>query len=118
MVWVVGQPKEGWSVEATGLVQGVYHVLKGHIAPLDGVEPADRTLDALVRRVKQGGVQEVGLATKPTLEGDGTALHIQSELSGLDVKITRLARGLAVGSPIEYANTAMLEAAIRGRSAL
>ena len=118
VLWVVEQPKDVWSLEATGLVHGVYHVLMGHIAPLDGVEPADLTLDALVQRVKQGGVQEVVLATNPTLEGDGTALHIQSELSGLDVKITRLARGLAVGSPIEYANTAMLEAAIRGRSAL
>ncbi len=114
-LWVVEQPKDVWSLEATHLVRGLYHVLMGHIAPLDGVEPGDLTIDELVERVKAGDIREVVLATNPTIEGDGTALHIQSLLSDYDVRITRPARGLAVGSPLEYASVAMLEAAIRGR---
>jgi recombination protein RecR len=90
----------------------------GHIAPLEGIEPDDLTIGALVKRVRAGGVREVVLATNPTLEGDGTALHIHSLLSDLDVKITRPARGLAVGSQLEFATAAMLEAAVRGRTAM
>ena len=115
-LWVVEQPKDLMALEDTGLVHGVYHVLMGHIAPLDGVGPEELTVDALVDRIKQGVVREVVLATNPTVEGDGTALHIQSVLAGFSVKITRPARGLAVGSPLEFATAAMLESAIRGRS--
>ncbi len=114
-LWVVEQPKDLMALEATGMVRGVYHVLMGHIAPLEGVEPGDLTIDALISRVKRGGVREVVLATNPTVEGDGTALYIQSALADLGVSVTRPARGLAVGSPLEYASAAMLEAAIRGR---
>ncbi len=117
-LWVVEQPKDLLAVEATGLVRGVYHVLMGHIAPLEGVEPEHLTLDALIRRVRAGGVHEVVLALNPTLDGDATALHIQSLLGDLPVLVTRPARGLAVGSQLEYATSGMLEAAIRGRSAL
>lgn len=115
-IWVVEQPKDVMALEATGAIRGVYHVLMGHIAPLDGIEPGDLTIGALIRRVKEGGVREIVLATNPTMEGDGTALHIQSELGDLDVEVTRPARGLAVGSPLEYASPAMLETAIRGRT--
>jgi recombination protein RecR len=115
-IWVVEQPKDVLTLESNSLIRGVYHVLMGHIAPLDGVEPSDLTIDALVRRVRAGGVHEVVLATNPTLEGDGTALHIQSLLADLKVKITRPARGLAVGSQIEYATAAMLDAAVRSRT--
>ena len=115
-IWVVEQPKDVLTLESSSLIRGVYHVLMGHIAPLDGVEPSDLTIDALVRRVRAGGVHEVVLATNPTLEGDGTALHIQSLLADLKVKITRPARGLAVGSQIEYATAAMLDAAVRSRT--
>jgi len=117
-LWVVEQPKDLLAVEATGLVRGVYHVLMGHIAPLEGVEPEHLTLDALIRRVRAGGVHEVVLALNPTLDGDATALHIQSLVSDLRVLVSRPARGLAVGSQLEYATSGMLEAAIRGRSAL
>lgn len=116
IIVVVEQPKEVLALEATGVVRGVYHVLMGHIAPLDGVEPADLTIDALVQRVRQGGVSEVVLATNPTVEGDGTALHLHSLLQGTGVKITRLARGLPVGSQMEYATRAMLETALLGRT--
>ncbi len=115
-IWVVEQPKDVLTLESSSLIRGVYHVLMGHIAPLDGIEPSDLTLDALVRRVRAGGVHEVVLATNPTREGDGTALHIQSLLADLKVKITRPARGLAVGSQIEYATAAMLDAAVRSRT--
>jgi len=117
-LWVVEQPKDLLAVEATGLVRGVYHVLMGHIAPLEGIEPEHLTLDALIRRIRVGGVREVVLALNPTLDGDATALHIQSLMSDLGVLVTRPARGLAVGSQLEYATSGMLEAAIRGRSPL
>jgi recombination protein RecR len=112
---VVEQPKDLLSLEATGLITSVYHVLMGHIAPLEGLGPADLTIDALVQRVRAGDVREVILATNPTLEGDATALHITSVLADTGVNVTRLARGIAPGSQIEFANRAMLEAAIRGR---
>ncbi len=114
-IWVVEQPKDILPLEATGLVRGVYHVLMGHIAPLDGVEPGDPTIESLVQRVRNERIEELVLATNPTMEGDGTALYLESVLEPLEVRTTRLARGLAVGSQLEYATTAMLEAAIRGR---
>ncbi len=114
-IWVVEQPKDILALEATGLVRGVYHVLMGHIAPLDGVEPGDLTIESLLQRVKDERVEELVLATNPTMEGDGTALYLESILEPLKVRTTRLARGLAVGPQLEYATTAMLEAAIRGR---
>ena len=114
-IWVVEQPRDVIALEDSGLIRGVYHVLMGHLSPLEGVEPEHLTLDALIARVKKGGVREVVLALNPTLEGDGTALHIQSMLSDLGVSVTRPARGLAVGSQIEYATPGMLESAIRGR---
>jgi len=116
LIVVVEQPKDVMLLEQTHLIQGVYHVLMGHIAPLESIEPADLTIDALIRRVRAGGVREVLLATNPTLEGDGTALYIHSVLKPLKVKVSRLARGLAVGSQVEYASRAMLEAAITGRT--
>ena len=115
-IWVLEQPKDVLALEATRLVRGVYHVLLGHIAPLDGIGPEHLTIDALVKRIRAGGVREVVLALNPTLEGDGTALHIQSLLEGSGILITRPARGLAVGSQIEYASVGMLESAIRGRT--
>lgn len=116
LIVVVEQPRDVMLLEQTGLVRGVYHVLMGHIAPLEGVGPADLTIDALVARVKAGGVREILLATNPTMEGDGTALHVSSVLKPLGVAVSRLARGLAVGSQVEYASRAMLESAITGRT--
>ena len=112
---MVEQPKDLMTLEATGLIRGRYHVLLGHLAPLEGIEPGDLTIAALVERIKRGGVREVVLATNPTAEGDGTALYLESLLSEHQVRITRPARGLAVGSQLEYATPAMLESAIRGR---
>lgn len=115
-VWVVEQPRDMLALEATGLIRGVYHVLMGHIAPLENVGPEDLTIDALVQRARKTKIREVILALSPTRDGDGTALHIQSLLQDLGVASTRPARGLAVGSQIEYASVGMLESAIRGRT--
>jgi recombination protein RecR len=114
-VVVVEQPKDLLTLESTGLFTGVYHVLMGRIAPLEGIGPDDLTIKALIQRVQNDGIREIVLATNPTLEGDATALHIQSLLAPTGVKITRLARGLAPGGQIEFANRSMLEEALRGR---
>ncbi len=114
-IFVVEQPKDLLQLESTGLVRGVYHVLLGHIAPLDGIEPGDLTIDALVARVKKGKIEEVIIATNPTMEGEGTALHIKSLLASSRVKVTQLARGLPTGSQLEYASRAILQDAIEGR---
>jgi recombination protein RecR len=115
---VAEQPKDVINLEKTGICKWVYHVLGGHIAPLEGVEPSDLTIDRLVERVRSGQIREVVMATNPTLEGDGTALYIASLLRGLPVKITRLARGLPSGSTLEYANGKILTDAILGRQSL
>lgn len=114
VIVVVEQPKDLLTLESTGLIAGVYHVLMGRIAPLEGIGPEDLTIRQLLERVKAGGVREVLLATNPTLEGDATALYISNALQG-KVKLTRLARGLAPGGQIEYANRTMLEEALKGR---
>ena len=115
LICVVEQPKDLLAIESTGTYRGLYHVLMGHIAPLDGVEPEDLTIDALVERVTAGGVDEIILATNPTVAGDGTSLHICSLLEPLGVKITRLARGLPAGGQIEYAGKTILSDAINER---
>ncbi len=115
VIVVVEQPKDLLALEATGLHPGVYHVLMGHIAPLDGVDATDLTLDALAKRIRSEEVREIVLATNPTVEGDATALHIMQMLEGSPVRVTRLARGIAPGSHIEYANRSMLEEAFRRR---
>ena len=118
MICVVEQPKDVIRLEKTGVCKWVYHVLGGHIAPLEGVEPGDLTIEHLVARVRGGGVEEVLMATNPNISGDGTALYISSLLRGTGVRITRLARGLPTGSSIEYANTKMLTDAIIDRKIL
>jgi len=118
IICVVEQPKDVISLEKTGMCKWVYHVLNGHIAPLDGVDPSDLTINELVSRVRNGDVGEVVMATNPNMEGDGTSLYISSLLSPLGVRITRLARGLPTGSSIEYASGSILADAIQGRQKL
>jgi recombination protein RecR len=117
VVCVVEQPKDVTSLEASASYQGLYHVLGGRLSPLEGVGPEDLTLNQLVRRVRNDGVRELVMATNPTLEGDGTALFISNLLANDPVKITRLARGIASGSVLEFANKEMLADAMRGRQA-
>ncbi len=118
VICVVEQPKDVISLEKTGVCKWVYHVLGGHIAPLEGVEPSDLTIDKLVERVRAGGIKEVVMATNPNMEGDGTSLYISSLLRGAGIKITRPARGLPSGSTIEYASGKILTDAILGRQQL
>jgi recombination protein RecR len=115
LVCIVELPRDVISLESSGAYEGVYHVLQGRISPLDGVGPEDLTINALVRRVREDSVQEIVMATNPTLEGDGTALFISNVLAEFPVKITRLARGIASGSVLEFANKEMLADAMRGR---
>jgi recombination protein RecR len=118
VICVVEQPKDVISLEKTGLCKWIYHVLNGHIAPLEGVEPDDLTIDALVKRVRSGSVKEVVMATNPNLEGDGTSLYIHSLLHSLNIKVTRLARGLPAGSTIEFSTGNILTDAILNRREL
>ena len=116
VVCVVEQPKDLLALESAGLYKGVYHVLMGRLAPLDEIGPGDLTIDALVQRLESGAVKEVIMGTNPTMEGDGTALHIQNVLQRLpQIQVTRLARGLPAGGSIEYANKNILADAILGR---
>ncbi|MFO7901051.1 MAG: recombination mediator RecR [Planctomycetota bacterium] len=112
---VVEQPRDLISLEAAGTFQGLYHVLLGRIAPLEGVGPDRLTLDKLVERVRGGNFQEIIMATNPTVEGDGTALHISNLLAEYPVQITRLARGITTGSILEYTNKEILADAFKGR---
>jgi recombination protein RecR len=118
LICVVEQPKDVIALEKTGACKWVYHVLGGHIAPLEGVEPGNLTIDKLIERVRKGGVKEIIMATNPNMAGDGTALYISSLLKDTGVKITRLARGLPTGSTIDYASGKMLTDAITGRQQL
>ena len=115
LLCVVEQPRDLMSLEASGTYHGLYHVLLGRIAPLDGVGPDQLTLEALVERVRQGQFREVIMATNPTVEGDGTALHISNLLAELPVEITRLARGITTGSVLEFTNKEILADALAGR---
>jgi len=114
-VCVVEQPKDVVALESSGAFQGLYHVLGGRIAPLEGVGPEDLTINQLVRRIRNDGINELVMATNPTVDGDGTALFITNLLQNDDVTITRLARGIASGSVLEFANREMLADALKGR---
>lgn len=115
VVCVVEQPKDLIAFEKTGRYHGLYHVLLGHLSPIDGVEPEHLTVEPLLERIRKGGIREVILATNPDLEGDGTALLIAERLKGMGVKVTRIGKGIPSGSNIEYANTAILADALSWR---
>ena len=112
---IVEQPRDLMSLEQAAVFNGLYHVLLGRIATLEGIGPEQLTMNALVDRVREGGFTEVIMATNPTVEGDGTALHISNLLSDLPVSVTRLARGITTGSILEFTNKEILADAINGR---
>jgi recombination protein RecR len=112
---VVETPRDVTLFERTGSFRGLYHVLGGRLAPLDGFGPERLTLTSLVDRVRRGGVREVILATSPTLEGDGTALFASNLLAGAGVAVTKLARGLPTGASLELTNAQILADAMEGR---
>ncbi len=115
LLCVVEQPRDLMALEQSGAYRGLYHVLLGRIAPLEGVGPEQLTIEPLVRRIREGSFKEVIMATNPTTEGDGTALHISNLLGDLPVHVTRLARGITSGSVLEFANKEMLADAMSGR---
>ena len=114
-VLVVEQPSDVIALEQTGAYNGSYHVLMGRLAPLDAVGPGELNIDGLLSRVHDGGIHEVILGTNPTLEGDGTALYLAEQLAQMNVKVTRLARGLPTGSTLAVASKAVLSDSIQSR---
>jgi recombination protein RecR len=115
VICVVEQQRDLSALERTHSFRGQYHVLHGRLAPLEGMGPEHLNVDVLLRRVQSAGVQEIIMATNPTMEGDGTALYISSVLGMTGVRITRLARGLPSGSVLEFASAQMLADALDGR---
>jgi recombination protein RecR len=114
LICVVEQPVDVVSIERTHEYRGLYHVLGGALSPLDGVEPSDLRIDGLVTRVERDGVEEVVLATNPTMTGEATAAYVADRLRDL-AKVTRLASGLPVGGDLEYADEVTLGRALAGR---
>ena len=115
LVCVVEEPTNIEAVERTQMYQGVYHVLHGTLSPLHGVGPDQLRAGTLMGRVERGEVDEVILATSPTLEGEATASWLATALRGHSVKITRIATGVPAGSDIEYADEVTMARAIEGR---
>ncbi len=118
LLCVVEQVRDLFALEQAGAYRGLYHVLQGKVAPLEGVGPEKLTIDALVERVRQGAFREVIMGTTPNVEGDGTALIVAERLAGLPVALSRLARGLTMGASLEQANRDMLADALSGRQKL
>jgi recombination protein RecR len=114
LICVVEQTRDLWAIERTGEFRGAYHVLHGHLSPLDGVGPENLTIPGLLDRVRKGGVREVILATNPTTEGDATAFYIQKAI-GSGARITRIARGISAGSTLEYSDRTVVGDALSGR---
>lgn len=115
LICVVEESRHLMALERTAHFRGVYHVLRGRLAPLDNMGPEKLTVDQLLRRVQSGAVRELIMATNPTMEGDGTALYLSNILANSNVRITRLARGLSSGLSLEFANRDMLSDALDGR---
>ena len=118
MICVVEQPQDVTTIEASKEFSGLFHVLGGVISPLDGIGPEQLSIGKLVERVQKENVQEVIIATNPTIDGDVTALYIQRALSGTNVKISRLASGLPVGGDLEYADKLTLARSFSKRQSL
>ncbi|MCX5765706.1 MAG: recombination mediator RecR [Gemmatimonadetes bacterium] len=118
MICVVEEASDIAAIERTSEFRGVYHVLGGRLSPLDGIGPEQLTVEALVGRVRAGGVREVILATNPKLEGDATALYVQEQLAAFPVSVTRLARGMPVGGDLEYADGVTIAQAFSARRAM
>jgi recombination protein RecR len=115
LICVVEEPLDVVALERTEGYPGRYHVLHGALSPIEGIGPEDLKIHQLVERVRAGGIEEVILATNPSLEGDATAMYLRQQLLPLGVRVTRLARGLPVGGDLEYADQHTLLRALSGR---
>lgn len=118
VICVVEHPQDVMTIESTGEYKGLYHVLNGVLAPLDGIGPEELGLDNLVSRAQEEGAKEIIMATNPTLEGDSTALYIVRLFEKSDIKITRIATGLPVGGDMEYADRLSIARSLRARQHL
>ncbi|MCC7179554.1 MAG: recombination protein RecR [Acidobacteria bacterium] len=117
-ICVVEEPQNVNVVEKTGGFRGTYHVLMGAISPLAGVGPDDLKIKGLLARIGAGGVEEIILATNPTVEGEATAIYLARLLKPLGVRVTRIAMGIPVGSDLEYADDLTMTRALEGRREL
>ena len=118
VVCVVEEPGNVLGIEKTGEYRGLYHVLHGRLSPLDGIGPEDLSIDDLARRIADLGATEVIIATNPTVEGEATCSFIAGVLKPLGVKITTIARGVPMGSDLDFADDMTLARAIQGRGEL
>lgn len=118
LVAVVAEPFDIVALEKTAQYHGTYHVLGGLVSPIDGITPDQLHIAELIDRIDEDEVEEIILATNASVEGESTALYIQQQLGGRDVKLTRLARGLPIGVDLEYADQITLGRALEGRQAL
>lgn len=115
IICVVSEPLDVVALEKSGSYKGLYHVLGGVISPVDGIGPDDLFIAQLVTRLKEEAAKELIIATNPNLEGEATALYIQKLVQPINIKITRIARGLPVGGDLEYADEITLSRALEGR---
>lgn len=114
-ICVVEEPKDVLAIEKTGGHRGIYHVLMGVISPLDGTGPENLKIDSLIERIKSSAVKEVILATNPNAEGEATATYLSRLIKPMGVKVYRIARGLPVGSELEYADEVTVTKALEGK---
>jgi recombination protein RecR len=115
IICVVEEPLDVLALERIGAYRGKYHVLQGVLSPIEGIGPEDLKIKPLLERIQRGGVQEIILATNPSMEGEATAQYLHPRLQTLGVRVTRLARGLPVGGDLEYADQNTLLRALSGR---
>lgn len=118
VICVVAEPKDVIALERTREFNATYHVLHGCISPMDGIGPEQLCVKELLNRINAGGVNEVIMATNPTVEGEATAMYLSRLIKPLGVKVTRLAYGIPVGGDLEYADEVTLKRALDGRSEL
>jgi recombination protein RecR len=118
LLCVVEEPLDVIALERTDGYRGRYHVLGGALSPIEGIGPEDLTIAQLVRRLQDGEVSEVIIATNPSMEGDATAMYLRQQIEPLGVRMTRLARGLPMGGDLEYADQSTLLRALAGRQSL
>jgi recombination protein RecR len=118
IICVVEEPADIVAVERTQEFRGRYHVLGGHISPIDGIGPDDLHMRELIERIGRGEAKEVILATNPTVEGEATAIYLANLLKPLGLRVTRIASGLPVGGDLEYADEVTLGRALEGRREL
>ena len=118
IIAVVAEPFDIVALEKIGVFRGTYHVLGGLISPIDGISPEALHIPELIRRIEKDNVKEIILATNASVEGETTAMYIQQQISGKDITLTRLARGLPIGVDLEYADHITLQRALEGRTNL